>query len=47
MCIRDRLYIDLWQIGGATADRFILELEKRLEPRSIEALKMLARKGSS
>lgn len=42
-----QLYIDLWQIGGATADRFILELEKRLEPRSIEALKMLARKGSS
>ncbi|MBA7598584.1 hypothetical protein ES703_05602 [subsurface metagenome] len=42
-----QLYIDLWQIGGATADRFILELEKRLEPRSIDALKMLARKGSS
>ena len=42
-----QLYIDLWQIGGATADRFILELEKRLEPRSVEALKMLARKGSS
>jgi hypothetical protein len=42
-----QLYVDLWQIGGATTDRFILELEKRLEPRSIEALKALARKGSS
>lgn len=38
-----QLYVDLWQIGGAKADRFILELEKRLEAKSVEALKALAR----
>ncbi len=38
-----QLYVDLWQIGGATADRFTLELEKRLETKPMEALKALAR----
>jgi len=39
-----QLYVDLWQIGGSTADRFLLELEKWLRPRPIEALKALARR---
>jgi DNA-binding transcriptional regulator YhcF (GntR family) len=38
-----QLYVDLWQIGGATTNRFILELEKRLEAKPTEALKALAR----
>jgi hypothetical protein len=42
-----QIYVDLWQLGGSPADRFILELEKRLEAKPIEALKVLARKGSS
>ena len=39
-----QLYVDLWQLGGSLADRFILEIEKRLEAKSVEALKALARK---
>ncbi len=41
-----QLYVDLWQLGGSPADRFILELEKRLEAKPIEALKALARRES-
>lgn len=41
-----QLYVDLWQLGGSPADRFILELEKRLESKPVEALKALARKGN-
>ena len=39
-----QLYVDLWQIGGVTADRFLLELERRIELKSTEALKTLARR---
>lgn len=42
-----QLYVDLWQIGGSPADRFILELDKKLEAGPKEALKTLARKGGS
>ena len=41
-----QLYVDLWQLGGSPADRFILELEKRLEAKPVEVLKALARKES-
>ncbi len=36
-----QIYADLWQIGGAKADEFLLELEKRLESKSIDVLKTL------
>jgi hypothetical protein len=39
-----QIYVDLWQIGEATGDRFILELEKKLEFKPIEALKALIKK---
>ena len=39
-----QIYADLWQIGGSTADRFLLELERRFELKSAEALKVLARR---
>ena len=39
-----QLYVDLWQLGGSPADRFILELEKHLEARPVEVLKALVRK---
>ena len=41
-----QIYVDLWQLGGSPADRFILELETKLEAKPIEALKALARKES-
>lgn len=42
-----QIYVDLWQIGGSPADRFMLELDKKLEAGPTEALKALARKGSA
>ncbi len=42
-----QIYVDLWQLGGSPADRFILELETKLEAKPIEALKVLARKESA
>ena len=39
-----QLYVDLWQLGGSPADRFILELEKKFEAKPIEALKALVGK---
>ena len=39
-----QLYVDLWQIGGATADRFLLEIDHQIELKSAEALKALARR---
>jgi hypothetical protein len=39
-----QLYVDLWQLGGSPADRFILELKKKFEAKPIEALKALVRK---
>ena len=42
-----QIYVDLWQLGGSPADRFILELETKLEAKPVEALKALARKESS
>jgi hypothetical protein len=39
-----QLYVDLWQLGGSPADRFILELEKRFKAKPVEALKALVRK---
>ncbi len=40
-----QIYVDLWQIGGDPADRFLLELETKLKAKPIEALKALARKN--
>lgn len=39
-----QLYVDLWQLGGSPADRFILELEKKFKAKPIEALKALVRR---
>jgi len=36
-----QIYVDLWQTGGAIADRFIIELEKKFEALTAEALKTL------
>ncbi len=41
-----QIYVDLWQLGGDPADRFLLELETKLRAKPIEALKVLARKSS-
>ncbi len=41
-----QIYVDLWQLGGSFADRFLLELETKLKGKPIEALKALARKSS-
>jgi len=41
-----QIYVDLWQIGGSAADRHLLELEKRMEPKPVEALKVLAKINS-
>jgi len=41
-----QLYVDLWQLGGDPADRFLLELETKLKAKPIEALKVLAQKIS-
>lgn len=40
-----QIYVDLWQLGGDPADRFLLELETKLRAKPIEALKVLARKN--
>jgi hypothetical protein len=42
-----QLYVDLWQIGGSPADRFLLELKKKLRAKPVEALKVLVRKENS
>lgn len=42
-----QLYVDLWQLGGSPADRFILELDTKLAAKPVEALKELARKSGS
>lgn len=42
-----QLYVDLWQIGTKTADRYRLELEGKLEPEPAETLRALIREGSS
>jgi hypothetical protein len=39
-----QLYVDLWQLGGSPADRFLLELKKKLKAKPVEALKVLVRK---
>jgi len=39
-----QLYVDLWQIGGSTADRFLLQLEQRLEAKPVEAFKRLIKR---
>lgn len=39
-----QIYVDLWQIGKTTSERFILELEKKLEPKPSDVLKALTRK---
>jgi DNA-binding transcriptional regulator YhcF (GntR family) len=36
-----QLYVDLWQIGGSAADRYLLQLERRLEAKPVEAFKRL------
>lgn len=41
-----QIYVDLWQLGGSPADRFILGLEEKLEAKPVEALKALARRGA-
>lgn len=37
-----QIYVDLWQIGGATAERFMAELERRLELSPVDAIKSLS-----
>ncbi len=39
-----QLYVDLWQIGGSPADRYVLELEQSFEAKPLEAFKRLIRK---
>jgi hypothetical protein len=39
-----QLYVDLWQLGGSPADRFLLELKKKLRAKPVEALKALVGK---
>jgi len=39
-----QIYVDLWQMGEATSERFVLELEKKLEPKPSDVLKALTRK---
>ena len=39
-----QLYVDLWQLGGSPANRFLLELKKKLKAKPAEALKALVRK---
>ena len=36
-----QIYVDLWQAGGAVADRFIAELDKKFEVPRADALKAL------
>jgi hypothetical protein len=39
-----QLYVDLWQIGGSPADRYLLELDQSLEAKPVEAFKRLIRR---
>ncbi len=39
-----QLYVDLWQVGGSPADRYVLELEQSFEAKPLEAFKKLIRK---
>ena len=36
-----QIYADLWQVGGPSADKLLLELEKKLESKSVDVLKSL------
>jgi len=38
-----QIYVDLWQVGGAVADKFIAELDKKLELAATDALKAMIR----
>lgn len=38
-----QIYVDLWQVGGAVADKFIAELDKKLELAAADALKAMIR----
>jgi hypothetical protein len=38
-----QIYVDLWQIGGSPADRYLLELDQKFEAKPVEALKALAK----
>jgi len=38
-----QLYVDLWQIGGNPANRYLLRLERKMELRPAEAFKELVR----
>jgi len=38
-----QIYVDLWQVGGAVANKFIVELDKKLELAGTEALKAIIR----
>jgi len=40
-----QLYVDLWQIGGPTANRFLLEMERKIESQPVEALKTLVERA--
>ena len=37
-----QIYVDFWQMGGSTADRYRVGLENQLGPRPAEALKILS-----
>jgi hypothetical protein len=39
-----QLYVDLWQIGGSPADRYLLDLDQSLEAKPVEAFKRLIRR---
>jgi hypothetical protein len=38
-----QIYVDLWQVGGSPADRYLLELDQKFEAKTVEALKALAK----
>jgi hypothetical protein len=38
-----QIYVDLWQVGGAVADKFIAELNRKLELAAADALKAMIR----
>ncbi len=40
-----QIYVDLWQLGGDPADRFLLELETKLKGKPVDVLKVLAGKS--
>ena len=39
-----QLYVDLWQIGGATVNRFVDELDRKLELVRVGALEAMIRR---